>query len=239
MEPPLAGPPKTSGAAVASLVLGAFSLFCSCFTALPGVICGFVALSHIGKSNGRLKGRGLAILGIVLSLLLTVVGAVMFMVSGSKKLAEIPELREVFGALPTMTEASTQALEIAAALKAHANANDGRLPATLDELVTAGRIDAATLQHPADQSPGFWRLEPPDGTRLADLPPKTVVVRSAPIKVVDQRLEMVIFANGEVKPQEVSSSPDPGGESPADRDPAAGAPPADPDDTASPNPPER
>lgn len=192
---------------MASVILGALSLFCSCFTALPGVICGIVALANIGKSNGQLKGRGLAILGIILALLLTVVGAVGFMVSGGRKLAEMPEMKEIFGAIPTMTQASTRAIDIAAALKAHADANQGRLPASLDELAAAGRLDAASLLHPVDKTPGFWKLEPPPGTLLASLPPQSVVVRSIPIKVVDESLEIVIFANGEVKPQEVAAPP--------------------------------
>ena len=192
---------------MASLVLGALSLFCVCFTALPGIICGIVGLSNIGKSNGQLKGKGLAILGIILSLVLTVVGAAGYMVFGGKQLAEIPEFKEIFGAIPTMTEASTNGIEIAAALKAHADANEGKLPATLDELVTGGTLDASKLLHPGDQTPGFWKLEQPAGTILKDLPPKTVVVRGGPIKVVDESLEIVIFADGDVKPREVSSSP--------------------------------
>jgi len=60
------GPVKTSGNAIASLVLGILSVLgCIFFTGIPAVICGIMSLSSIGKSNGRLEGKGLAIGGIV------------------------------------------------------------------------------------------------------------------------------------------------------------------------------
>lgn len=198
------GPPKTSGAAVASVVLGAFSLCCLCFTALPAIICGLMGLANIGKSNGQLKGRGLAILGIILSLVLTIAGLAGYVVFGGKKLAEIPELREIFGAFPTMTQASTNAVGLAEALKAHAEANEGKLPDTLDELVTGGTLEASKLLHPGDSTPDFWKLAQPGGTILKDLPAKTVVVRGGPIEVADKSLEILIFADGTVKPQEAA-----------------------------------
>jgi prepilin-type processing-associated H-X9-DG protein len=56
--------PKTSGLAIAALVMGILSLFCSIFMAIPAIICGIIALVKIGKSNGQLKGNGFAIAGI-------------------------------------------------------------------------------------------------------------------------------------------------------------------------------
>ncbi len=62
--------PKTAGLAIASLVTAFF-----CW--LVSIPLGFVALSKIKKSNGQLKGRGLAIAGIVLSFLgLAAVGGI-------------------------------------------------------------------------------------------------------------------------------------------------------------------
>jgi competence protein ComGC len=59
-------PPKTSGVAISSLVLGILSLTCfSIFAAIPGVICGHLALSRIKRSNDAIPGRGLAIAGLV------------------------------------------------------------------------------------------------------------------------------------------------------------------------------
>jgi len=55
---------KTSGLAIASLVLGILSFFTCLVTAIPAIILGIVALVKIGKRREQLKGMGLAIAGI-------------------------------------------------------------------------------------------------------------------------------------------------------------------------------
>jgi len=55
---------KTSGLAIASLVLGILSFFTLFLTAIPAIVFGIVALVKISKSSGQLKGSGLAIAGI-------------------------------------------------------------------------------------------------------------------------------------------------------------------------------
>ena len=56
--------PQTSGLAITSLILGCASFVCWIFTGLPAVILGIVALRQINRSNGRIKGDGLAIGGM-------------------------------------------------------------------------------------------------------------------------------------------------------------------------------
>ncbi|MEM9187374.1 MAG: DUF1559 domain-containing protein [Planctomycetota bacterium] len=58
------GPPKTSGLAVTSLVLGVLSFFFSVLAGLPAIICGALALGKIGNSGGAVAGKGLAIAGL-------------------------------------------------------------------------------------------------------------------------------------------------------------------------------
>lgn len=58
---------KTSGMAIAALVLGILSPFSCGITAIPGLILGIIALVNIGNSKGQLSGKGLAITGICLS----------------------------------------------------------------------------------------------------------------------------------------------------------------------------
>lgn len=58
-------PPRTSGLAVASLILGILGAFV--ITGLLGLIFGIIALVQIGGSRGRLRGQGLAIAGTVIS----------------------------------------------------------------------------------------------------------------------------------------------------------------------------
>lgn len=57
---------RTSGLAVAALVLGILSIFTLLITTLPAIICGIIAVVKINKSRGQLKGMGLAITGIAL-----------------------------------------------------------------------------------------------------------------------------------------------------------------------------
>jgi prepilin-type processing-associated H-X9-DG protein len=57
---------KTSGLAIASLVLGILSVFTCLLTAPVSLVLGIISLVMISKSNGHLKGTGMAITGIVM-----------------------------------------------------------------------------------------------------------------------------------------------------------------------------
>jgi prepilin-type processing-associated H-X9-DG protein len=61
---------KTSGLAITSLVLGILSIFTLFLTALPAIIFGIVGLVKIEKSRGQLKGKGLAIAGIAVPIVM-------------------------------------------------------------------------------------------------------------------------------------------------------------------------
>lgn len=65
--PPVPASAKTSGLAVASLILGVFGIFSFGLTAVVGLILGIVALVKINKSQGQLRGTGVAVAGVVLS----------------------------------------------------------------------------------------------------------------------------------------------------------------------------
>src|SRR5262245_35170588 len=66
-------PTRVSGLAVASLIFGL--LCCIPGSGLLGVILGGAGLIRIGQAEGRLSGRGLAMIGIVLGMLSTVLYA--------------------------------------------------------------------------------------------------------------------------------------------------------------------
>ena len=63
--PPIAG--KTSGLAIASLVLGILAWVTLGITALPGLVVGIIALVKISRSQGALRGNGFAVTGTILS----------------------------------------------------------------------------------------------------------------------------------------------------------------------------
>ncbi len=56
---------RTSRLAIASLVVGLGSLFCGFLSGIPAVLLGLLALRRIHRSESRLRGRPLAICGIV------------------------------------------------------------------------------------------------------------------------------------------------------------------------------
>lgn len=65
----LPGGPKTSGHAVASLILGIVGPCTAGLASIAGLILGIVGLSKIKKSAGAIRGQGLAVAGIILSAL--------------------------------------------------------------------------------------------------------------------------------------------------------------------------
>jgi prepilin-type processing-associated H-X9-DG protein len=60
-------PERTSGKAVAALVLGLASLGCNFLTAIPALVVGLLALREIGNSEGRVRGRLLALIGLLVA----------------------------------------------------------------------------------------------------------------------------------------------------------------------------
>lgn len=82
--PPAAAsrPTKTSGVAMASLVLGLLSCPCTFVAGIPAIICGAVGLSRIASSGKSpsgpvLTGQGLAVTGLVLGSLNTLITPVL------------------------------------------------------------------------------------------------------------------------------------------------------------------
>jgi len=68
----------TSKLAIASLVLGICGYFTLGLGNIVGLVLGFVALSKITNSNGQLSGRGLAIGGIIISIIVLSILAIAF-----------------------------------------------------------------------------------------------------------------------------------------------------------------
>jgi DNA-directed RNA polymerase subunit M/transcription elongation factor TFIIS len=63
------GPSGTSGKAWASLVLGFLSFGCNVLTGIPAIILAIMSFGDISRSRGRLKGHGVAIAAIVVSVI--------------------------------------------------------------------------------------------------------------------------------------------------------------------------
>lgn len=68
-ERPLPRDGKTSGKAIAALILGLLSFVTCMVTGLPAILFGYLGMRDVGQSHGRLKGQGLAVAGMVLGTL--------------------------------------------------------------------------------------------------------------------------------------------------------------------------
>lgn len=139
---PDVGESGTSGKATASMILGLVSCALSCFTAVPAIILGHIALSNIKKSGGRLTGKGLAITGLIL---------------GYLQLAALPIMFAI--ALPAFVKVQAKSQELVAtnlgrqvitSLKIYAADHNGKYPAALHDLVNEGHLPtASSLTFPA------------------------------------------------------------------------------------------
>ena len=69
---PSADTRKTSRKAIASLVLGLLSICFWCLAGIPAIVLGVLALIEIRRDERRLKGRGFAVAGIIISCVLGV-----------------------------------------------------------------------------------------------------------------------------------------------------------------------
>jgi hypothetical protein len=87
--PPPVQTASTNGFAVASLVLGIAVLCTGIIGGILAVIFGYMALSRIAESNGRQRGRPMAITGIVLGWIaigLTTIAAIAWLAYGISNL---------------------------------------------------------------------------------------------------------------------------------------------------------
>ena len=162
---------KTSGMAIASLVLGILGM-CG-ITALAGLILGIISLGKINRSGGKLSGQGLAIAGIC--------------VSGFMLLFSIPIMAGM--TLPALARAKQKAQSIncvnnmkqlALAVRVYAANHNDLLPptATWCDAILGGVGSAKVFQCPAE--PGDRcsyafnvRL---DGKKENEINPQTVLL---------------------------------------------------------------
>lgn len=168
---------KTSGLAVASLVLAVCGLFTCGLTAIIGLILGIVAIGAISKRADQLKGKGLAIAGIVVS----AVSMIFVLFTAFLMILLMPVLSH------TRTQARTTVLmshakQICLAMHMYCDENNNRLPpvdnwpATLLPYIG----DAKILESPFAPHVGrVWAMNKHlEGRRLRDIkqPARTVLI---------------------------------------------------------------
>ncbi len=114
-------PPATCGLAVASLVLAILSLITCGLAGIVGIILGIIAISTINNSHGRLKGKGLAVAGIVTSAILILIVPAILMAILMPALASARNMARTQVTL-------TNAKQIAIAVEMYALDDDDKLP---------------------------------------------------------------------------------------------------------------
>jgi prepilin-type processing-associated H-X9-DG protein len=80
--------PKTSGLAIAALVLGIMSIFTCLLTGIPSIICGIISFIKIEKSGGRITGKSFAISGIVLPVVVLPILLMVILIPSLSKVRE-------------------------------------------------------------------------------------------------------------------------------------------------------
>ncbi|NIP22557.1 MAG: DUF4190 domain-containing protein [Phycisphaerae bacterium] len=169
--------PKTSGLAIASLVLGICGIFTCGLTAIIGLILGIVGLCAISKRAPQLKGKGLAIAGIIISAILIVLMPIM----------------AIFMAIltPSFDTARSQAMnimsmnntkQICLAMAMYCEDNDGSFPPVDNwpDVLKPYIGNEQMLMSPFDPEAGrAWAMNKNlDGWKLNDIkqPAKTVLI---------------------------------------------------------------
>ena len=172
---PAPPPPRTSGLAIAALVLGILGFLSCGVLALPGLIVGIIAITSIRRSNGQLAGEGLAIAGTIASgvaaaMCLLVLPAILF-----------PVFARAREAARTST-CMANARQVANAMQMYATDYDGRLPigANWCDAVRPKVKSAELFECPSlpDQKSGYGYNAILSGARLNDAmaSPSTVLI---------------------------------------------------------------
>lgn len=142
--------PKTSGLAVASLICGIAGV-CTCgIGGIAGIVLGIMAMGRIKRSGGQLGGRGLAVAGLVVSIIAIIVG--LAIIAGTGAAWFYAERRY------DVMQFSTNVQVLCRSAVTYSAVNDGRLPppdSWPDALMAEGLItDLDILTDPADPGAG-------------------------------------------------------------------------------------
>jgi general secretion pathway protein G len=109
VQSPQSVPPRTSGLAIASFVMGLVSLIVCVLwpiLALPAIICGIIALVKISGSGGTLQGKGYAITGIILPAVMLILLPIIAMLAAIA-IPALAKARDVSQQMVTKTTLTT------------------------------------------------------------------------------------------------------------------------------------
>lgn len=173
---------RTSGLAVASLVLAVCGLFTCGLTAIIGLILGIVALCAISKRADQLKGKAIAVAGIVVS----AVSMIFVLFTAFLMALLMPALARARMQAKTSVSMN-QARQICLAMMMYCEENGGRLPPVNNWTAALAPYigDKKILESPFAPHTGLvWAMNRHlDGRKLNDIrqPATTVLIFEARI----------------------------------------------------------
>lgn len=142
--------PKTSGLAIASLVLGIISLIlCSLglFPAIIGLILGCVAIGIINSQPNQMKGKELAISGIIISIIGIFLGLIPLFITFM-----MPTLGKIRDQA-WHVQCASQLSIIGKAIVMYSNDYNDQFPLTLEVLIETTDLDPKNLVCPSNKNP--------------------------------------------------------------------------------------
>lgn len=122
---------KTSGLAICSLICGLGSLLLGFLTGIPAIVTGHIAMSKIGRNPATLSGSGMALTGLILGYLMSLLSILVLLATPA-----------IFKSLKRaeLTNAVNDARQVKLALDAFAAEFDGQFPNedTAEEVAEGG-----------------------------------------------------------------------------------------------------
>lgn len=135
---PLLGAPKTSAAAIWSLVFGGSSFCLWIVGTIPACVFGIIAIVRINASQGRLQGRGLAITGMVL-------GGMGFFIVPVLAAMVLPVYKKAVERAKIVNQEFDISM-LHMACKGYAADHDGKFPPELQDVHPDYLVEASTLK---------------------------------------------------------------------------------------------
>ena len=185
---------KTSPQALWSLILGILSITCLwIFGSIPAIILGILGLKKVDQSQGALKGRGLAIAGIITGGVGVIAGITPIAIVAS---LTVPVFTKVQDSAQTAKQVSTvKSLIVACHLSA--SEHGGNFPKDLNQLLKEGYIDSEEIllwkgnSSNAEGKPYLYRTGLTDSTTSIE----PVIASPEPV----HRKRIVGFSDGHVE----------------------------------------
>jgi len=160
---------RTSGFAIASLVLGILGLCSGGVSALVGLILGIVALKKIGREPARFQGKGLAVTGICVSTLFILLAPAILLPLIGKAKHEADR-----------SQCENHLKEIGLAVRLYADENEGQCPPAINwcDAILPNLPKPESLRCPrrSELKSGYALNRRVAGRTLSSIPPDTVMI---------------------------------------------------------------